>query len=137
MRHAHAHREYRSVRPFEAPDGIVTVDIDSDTGELATPRCPHIRSEVFIAGTQPVQVCHLHGDGKTQVAGWEPTVRPAEVTEIPDNRRTASTTATATPRGPDGTAARSPRSIPVTPAPAAKVPEEKKGFFGRLKSMFK
>ncbi|HEY1754762.1 MAG TPA: PBP1A family penicillin-binding protein [Bryobacteraceae bacterium] len=76
MRRAHAHREYRNVQPFEAPDGIVTVDIDSDTGELATPRCPHVRSEVFIAGTQPVQVCHLHGDGKTQVAGWEPVQSP-------------------------------------------------------------
>jgi hypothetical protein len=125
------------VHGFEAPDGIVAVEIDAQTGQLATTSCPKIRTQMFIAGSQPVETCKLHGGGRTQVAGWEPTVRPAEVTEIPDNRRTASTTATATPRGPDGTAARSPRSIPVTPAPAAKVPEEKKGFFGRLKSMFK
>lgn len=92
MRRAHQHREYRTVRPFEAPDGIVSVDIDADTGELATPRCPRVRSEVFIAGTQPVQVCRLHGDGKTQVAGWEPVqtqpdgsgVRPVASTRLPD-----------------------------------------------------
>jgi penicillin-binding protein 1B len=92
MKRAHQHREYRTVRPFEAPDGIVSVDIDADTGELATPRCPRVRSEVFIAGTQPVQVCRLHGDGKTQVAGWEPvqtqpdgsSVRPVASTRVPD-----------------------------------------------------
>ena len=93
MKRAHQHREYRNVHPFEAPDGIVTVDIDSDTGELATPRCPHVRSEVFIAGTQPVQACRLHGDGRTQVAGWEPvqsqqpdsaSVRPVASTRVAD-----------------------------------------------------
>ena len=87
MRRAHQHREYRNVRPFEAPDGIVTVDIDADTGELATPRCPHIRSEVFIAGTQPVQACRVHGDGRTQVAGWDPVQsQPDSVRPVADNR---------------------------------------------------
>jgi penicillin-binding protein 1B len=89
MKRAHQHREYRNVRPFEAPDGIVTVDIDADTGELATARCPHIRSEVFIAGTQPLQACRVHGDGRTQVAGWDPVQSQPDgsnVRPVADNR---------------------------------------------------
>jgi penicillin-binding protein 1B len=135
MKRAHEHREYKNVHGFEAPDGIVTVDIDAETGQLATPACPKVRSQVFIAGTQPVELCHLHGSGRTVVAGWE----PSKPNVVPDNRPQP---AAAPPTGP-GTAppmqtARVPRSIPVTPAPAP-VPkkEEHKGFFGRLKSIFK
>jgi penicillin-binding protein 1B len=46
--------------PFEAPDGTVFVDIDRDTGKLATPACPRIFREAFIAGTEPAEICHLH-----------------------------------------------------------------------------
>jgi penicillin-binding protein 1B len=134
MKRAHQHREYKNVHGFEAPDGIVAVDIDAETGLLATPSCPKIRTQMFIAGTQPVEVCKLHGGGRTQVAGWEPTARPVEDPGVSDNRRTAS--ATAAPRSPDRSA-RSPRGIAVTPAPAAKPASEKKGFFGRLKAIFK
>ena len=135
MKRAHQHREYKNVHGFEAPDGIVAVEIDAETGQLATTSCPKIRTQMFIAGSQPVETCSLHGGGRTQVAGWEPTARPSEEGEISDNRRVASTPAP--PRGPDGPGVRSPRSIPVTPAPAAKPPEDKKGFFGRLKAIFK
>jgi len=38
MKRAHLHREYRNVRGWDAPDGIVSVDIDPASGELATPR---------------------------------------------------------------------------------------------------
>jgi penicillin-binding protein 1B len=135
MKRAHQHREYKNVHGFEAPDGIVAVEIDAQTGQLATTSCPKIRTQMFIAGSQPVETCKLHGGGRTQVAGWEPTVRPPEDGEIPDSHRMAS--ATAAPRASAGSVARSPRSIAITPAPAAKPPEEKKGFFGRLKSIFK
>jgi membrane carboxypeptidase/penicillin-binding protein len=40
------------VHEFAAPSGAVTVQIDADTGELATPNCPDVRDEVFIDGTQ-------------------------------------------------------------------------------------
>jgi penicillin-binding protein 1B len=69
MKRAHAHREYRNVHGFSAPDGIVTADIDSETGLLATANCPKTRSEVFLAGTQPVEICTLHGGG-TQITDW-------------------------------------------------------------------
>ena len=47
--------------PFPPPpEGIVFVDIDRDTGLLATPACPRVRSEAFIAGTEPRELCAAH-----------------------------------------------------------------------------
>lgn len=46
--------------PFEAPEGIGFAEIDRDTGKLATPTCPRVATEVFLAGTEPVEVCPLH-----------------------------------------------------------------------------
>ncbi len=133
MKRAHQHREYHNVHGFEAPEGIVEVQIDAETGQLATPNCPKIRNQMFIAGTQPVEMCKLHGGGRIQVSGWEPTATPANPEAHPDNRRAAITEA------PPSPAARAPRSIPVTPAPPQqpKPATEKKGFFGRLKDIFK
>lgn len=69
MKSAHLHREYSNVHGFSAPEGIVTVEIDADTGMLATANCPKTRNEVFIAGTQPVEACTLHGGG-TKITDW-------------------------------------------------------------------
>ena len=38
---------------FEAPEGIMFVDIDAATGKLATPYCPKVIPEAFLAGTEP------------------------------------------------------------------------------------
>ena len=46
--------------PFEAPEGVSFVEIDRDTGKLATPTCPRVTSEAFLAGTEPLEVCELH-----------------------------------------------------------------------------
>jgi penicillin-binding protein 1B len=46
---------------FAAPDGITFVDIDRDTGKIAAPGCPRIFKEAFLAGTEPTEVCQLHG----------------------------------------------------------------------------
>jgi penicillin-binding protein 1B len=45
---------------FAAPDGIVFVDIDKDTGRIAAPGCPRIMREAFLAGSEPRDVCYLH-----------------------------------------------------------------------------
>src|SRR5262249_21898982 len=45
---------------FEAPDGIAFADIDRDTGKLASPNCPRVFHEAFLAGTEPTEVCQLH-----------------------------------------------------------------------------
>jgi penicillin-binding protein 1B len=45
-------------RSFEVPEeNIVFVDIDKRTGLLATPYCPDVISEAFIAGTEPAEPC--------------------------------------------------------------------------------
>jgi penicillin-binding protein 1B len=45
---------------FGVPEGIVFADIDPETGQLATPRCPRTFNEAFLSGAQPVTVCDLH-----------------------------------------------------------------------------
>jgi membrane carboxypeptidase/penicillin-binding protein len=47
-------------QPFSQPPGIVTVDIDRDTGKLAGPACPRIYKESFLSGTEPTEVCPVH-----------------------------------------------------------------------------
>jgi penicillin-binding protein 1B len=48
-------------RPFDVPaENVIFVDIDKDTGLLAGPACPKRRSEAFIAGTEPTEVCRAH-----------------------------------------------------------------------------
>lgn len=45
---------------FEAPEGISFVEVDRDTGKLATPICPRVTIEAFLAGTEPRTACELH-----------------------------------------------------------------------------
>ena len=45
---------------FEPPEGITFVEIDRDTGKLATPYCPRTLTESFITGTEPSEMCPLH-----------------------------------------------------------------------------
>ena len=47
-------------QPFEAPEGITFIDIDRDTGRVATPECPRTFNEAFISGTEPTEICRLH-----------------------------------------------------------------------------
>jgi penicillin-binding protein 1B len=47
-------------KAFAVPDGLVYADIDKDTGLLATPSCPKIVREAFLAGTEPRDYCPLH-----------------------------------------------------------------------------
>ncbi len=143
MKGALQYREYRDTKPFQAPDGIVTIDVDPESGMPAGPSCPTSRREVYIAGTQPVGLCPLHGgrQGVTNVAGWE--------TSSPDRSPQPSTLQTApriTGSAGDGEivaepsarrAARPSRaetSIAEAPPPpsSAPKPEKKRGFFGKL-----
>lgn len=130
MKRAHQFREYRNVRDFEAPDGIVSVELDPLTGQLAMPGCPSTMVEYFVAGTQPVETCRLHGGGGTRVASWEtiPATPPG------------GTSTVATPPPPRlagrGTGQRAGlQSLPpveTAPAPPPPPPEKKRGFFGRI-----
>jgi membrane carboxypeptidase/penicillin-binding protein len=45
---------------FEEPEGIVHQEVCAESGELATHRCPAVRTEVFLEGNQPTEECRLH-----------------------------------------------------------------------------
>jgi penicillin-binding protein 1B len=89
MKDALKFREYRDTKPFEAPDGIVTIDIDPETLLPATPACPTHLTEVYIAGTQPVGTCTKHGGRMvtTTASGWD---TPPASDEPPAQRPPAS-----------------------------------------------
>ena len=134
MKRAHQYREYRNVSEFQAPDGVVSVEIDPTSGQLATAACPVTRTEVFISGTQPVESCRLHGrGGGTRVASWESpgTVQPSTpgASAAPQVARTPS---------PGGRrTAVQPPPAPPQPQVAQKEQEKKKGLFGRILGVFK
>jgi penicillin-binding protein 1B len=52
---------------FAAPAGISYVEIDRDTGKLATPLCERTMNEVFVAGTEPTEYCPLHSPEAAKV----------------------------------------------------------------------
>jgi penicillin-binding protein 1B len=140
MKRALQFREYHNARPFEAPDGIVSVTIDPQTGYLATPSCPGARQEVYIAGTQPVAACPLHGGGRpnvTSVSGWD-TSHPAPSVPLSDDGLRPLPPA-GDPNAPPVVARRRPPAPPsAAPAQPQQPPQkEKKGFFQRLKDVFK
>ena len=161
MKRAHKHRAYRNVSDFAAPDGIVSAEIDPTTGMLASAGCPSHRTEVFVAGTSPIEVCRVHGGGQaaTQISTWDsgpatgppPAPAAAQGPEAPGS----GTGSTPVPLAPSPAAAtpsresRAVRSIPVTPpvarqqqpVPQTKPPEpapaENKGLLDRFKGIFK
>lgn len=124
MDRAHTYRQYRRAKSFTAPDGIITVDIDPETGKLAAPGCgSEPRPEVFIAGTQPVELC---SGGSTQVAGWDlPFGAPALMAANAGRaNRAAGTPVTSSV----------PRQVMLPPQEEK---PKKKGFFGRILDIFR
>jgi penicillin-binding protein 1B len=141
MKDAMQYPQYRDVKDFQAPDGIVSIDIDPESGMPATPNCPTRRSEVYIAGTQPVGFCPLHGGRNvTNVAGWQLAPPPA----VPATEEAAPAAPAAPGQvAPAAVARRVARQEAQAPPPApaasqsdAKKPE-KKGLFRRLMNVFK
>ncbi len=126
MKRAHDHYQYSRVRRFEPPEGITAVQIDSDTGELATSSCVNVRTEVFITGTQPQQMCRLHGHGGTFLSSWDDEPVASEFPRPVSVNR---------PRPAPAPQAKAGDSIPVNPQQAK--PEERKSFLGRLADLFK
>ena len=129
MKRAHEHREYHNVSEFEAPAGVVGVQIDPASGQLATAACPKVRTEYFIEGTQPVEQCQLHGGGGMRVAGWE-TGQPA---------RSSDQNAAAAGAGSQQRLARTAEPTGNAPDSASQpqAPPKRKGFFERLRGIFK
>ena len=140
MKRAHQFREYRNVKEFTPPDGIVSVEIDPVTGQLATALCPLPRTEYFISGTQPIQACRLHGgSAPTRVASWD-TRAPVTVPVAP---QAAALPPPAVKQPPQSSGSRvavaQPPAAPQAGSqePAEKPKEKKKGLFRRILDVFK
>jgi len=129
MKRAHEHREYRNVSEFTAPPGVVSVPIDPTSGQLATASCPKVRNEYFIEGTQPVEMCQLHGGGGTQVASWETPPAPAEHGTARPATSGAGNTA-------QQTADRNTYQLPHEAAQQPPKPK-KKSFLDKIRGIFK
>ncbi len=132
MKRALDYRDYRNVKKFRAPDGIVSVQIDPLSGKLSTAACPRAQAEVFIGGTQPVESCPLHGGaqpGVTYAAGWE---TGAADEESPKLKASASPPRARSPRSSTAEAA-----IAAEPSAEPEEPKKKRGFWGRVLGVFK
>lgn len=140
MKRALTYRRYADAKPFDAPDGVVTVTIDPESGMPATAQCPTQAPEVFIAGTEPVGTCPLHGGkgDRTTVSGWDlPSVSSAgdkDPGKGPPGQQVISA-APPRPAMPVGNSSKALQAEADAQNPPAK--PKKKGFFGRLKDVFR
>ena len=58
----------RPVQEFTEPEGLVRVEVCALSGKLPSPHCPHRKTELFIAGTEPREYCTLHRPVRIDVA---------------------------------------------------------------------
>jgi penicillin-binding protein 1B len=152
MKHAHEHRAYRGVEPFDTPDGVIAAQVDTDSGGLATNACPPslVRTEYYLLGTQPVQFCPTHMGGASELARWNQSLPSAPPMTGDGGPVVVPTTVPANglPYLPPRPITGQPRvqslalPIPVAPPEAAPVqprdrPKEKKGLMDKLKGIFK
>ncbi len=148
MKRALDYREYRDTRSFPVPEGIVSIQVDSQTGFPATAACPKTHAEVFIAGTEPQGTCPLHGGGRSAVAnvsGWD--TAPAPAREGANGESANAGAGTDEPARPAAAPVRrASRKTPPAAAPPAAVPPpakkeepppEKKGVLDRILGVFK
>jgi penicillin-binding protein 1B len=144
MKRAVTLRPYSDVKPFAAPEGVVTVTIDPDSGMPASPQCPREKDEVFIAGTEPVGICSLHGGhgDQTTVSGWDLPANtqpknPAPTPYAPPPRRADQPAPAVTSVAPPASTSPATPYQPAVPPPGEQPKPKKKSFFGRLKDVFK
>jgi len=63
---------------FPVPSSnVVFVEIDRQTGLLATPSCPQVISESFVAGTEPREYCGAHAAFRDTMAPAYPVPSPS------------------------------------------------------------
>jgi len=55
-----------STPDFTVPEGIAFMEIDKETGGLATGACPNVVHEAFIRGTEPREFCLVHRENFIQ-----------------------------------------------------------------------
>ncbi len=63
MNRAVALPQYKMTEDFDPPPGVLQETIDPQSGQLATSSCPQTVQEYFVSGSEPTQMCELHGGG--------------------------------------------------------------------------
>ncbi len=126
MKRAHKHREYRNVLSFAPPQGVVSAEVDVATGKLGAGRM-----EVYVAGTQPVEGV----TGQTQVFGWDAAEEPKAAGA---GNSGSSSGRSVTIRRKEGEADSADAANSNRKAkPGENAPEDRKGLWGRIRTIFK
>jgi len=124
MKRAQKLEQYSNMKGFSQPSGIVQVELDKVTNQLATPSCPETYTAAFIAGTEPKTTCdQALGDHRgffSKILGTgQQTVLPPTTT--------------------NGTLSNMPPAETTTATQEQQQAQEKKkkGFFGKVAGFFK
>lgn len=125
--------EYRDVRDFSQPDGIVNVQLDKATNLLATPTCTDNYTAAFIAGTEPKATCEEGtGDHRNifqKILGMgQPTVAPPPA-QPPTYQQPAGK--------PPKRGMAASQTVNPPPQQPADDSTKKKGFWGKFVGIFK
>lgn len=123
MKRAQRLRQYQNMQGFSQPSGVVQVELDKVTNELATPSCPETYTASFIAGTEPKQTCdQAIGDHRgffSKIFGTgQQTVLPPPTSNGPVSSMPPAQTTTATQQ-------------------QQQQEKKRKGFFGKIAGFFK
>jgi penicillin-binding protein 1B len=62
---------------WKEPEDVIGREIDPESGLLATPYCPTVRSEIFVGGTEPMSVCPLHAGSGEPSPFWRDSGIPS------------------------------------------------------------
>jgi penicillin-binding protein 1B len=125
MKRAQRLRQYQDMKGFSQPSGVVQVELDKVTNELATPSCPETYTAAFIAGTEPKQTCdqaigdHRGFFSKIFGGNGQQTVLPPPTSNGPVANMPPAQTTTATQQQQQ------------------QQEKKKKGFFGKIAGFFK
>ena len=123
MKRAVALPQYRNTEPFAPPPGVIAVSIDPQTGQLAGPSCPQSVNEYFVSGTEPTQMCELHG-GHVAQGNWLSHLFGKNGNPPP-------------PAAGQPSAASNPANQAVAPGETTpSEPEKKKGLLGKVFGIF-
>jgi penicillin-binding protein 1B len=114
--------QYKMTEDFDPPPGVLQETIDPQSGQLATSSCPQTVQEYFVSGSEPTQMCELHGGGHvaSTPAGWLSHLFGKDTNAPPPPPATAA-------NPPNG---QTPQTPPADDA------EKKKGLLGKIFGIF-
>jgi penicillin-binding protein 1B len=144
MKRATALPAYHDTQEFVPPAGVMEAAVDPQTGQLATASCPQAEMEYFVSGSEPTQMCQVHGGGQYAQApssSWLAHLfgKPSNVPPPPGALAPAGQTApnTAAPPGkPRPKAGANGQPGQPSQGQSDMEAEKKKGFLDRVFGIF-